>query len=276
VYVNFFARLGNQTWYSILMIEFLLINLVIALAINTVGFAVAFTFKTDKLTDFSYSLTFVTLIIVSLVRSENINTPNMLMAGLVTLWGLRLGSYLVMRIHAWGKDRRFDEIRENFVKFLQFWLGQAVVAWVVLITPMIFMWQNQSESWSLWHFVGLSVFVSALLFEAVADLQLFDFINRKKAGKTKQQFIDEGLWKYSRHPNYFGEISVWFGAWLYTFSALTPSQKLIGAITPLSIFFIIRFVTGIPKLEKSAEEKWGKLKEYKEYEKRTGLLIPKL
>lgn len=254
------------------MFEFILINLAIVLLINLVGFLVAFRLKTDKLTDFSYALSFIAVAITSLIRSGNINLPNIVLTALVTLWALRLGSYLVIRIRRWGKDKRFDEIRDNFTKFGSFWLAQGLTAWLVMIAPQMYMHQNQADEFGQYSYLGLIIFVGALLFEAVSDMQLYNFTGQEE---NRGKFINKGLWKYSRHPNYFGEISVWVGVWLYCFPALNMQQKAIGFITPLFIFVMIRFVSGVPKLEANAEKKWGEDKDYQAYKKRTGLLIPR-
>ncbi len=254
------------------MITYLLINLFSVICINLIGFSIAYRKKTDKLTDFSYALSFITLAVVSLVLSGNLNAPNVLLVVLVTAWALRLGSYLVIRIRRWGRDARFDEIRNNARKFLGFWVLQALTAWCVMIAPQLFLWQNQSNQLGQPSYLGLIIFAFALTFEAVADYQLYRFTG---ASENKGRFINKGLWKYSRHPNYFGEIMVWLGAWVYTLSALALPQKVIGFITPLTIYVMIRFISGVPKLEKSAEKKWGEDADYQAYKKRTGLLIPK-
>jgi steroid 5-alpha reductase family enzyme len=183
-----------------------------------------------------------------------------------------LGGYLVIRIRKWGRDNRFDEIRNNFGKFAGFWLFQAITAFVVLTSSLIYFYQNESSQFSIYHLLGASLFLSALLFESVADIQLYKFTSKNE---NKGKFIDKGLWRFSRHPNYFGEISVWLSLWLYAFPALTTTLKVVGFISPLFIFTMIRFFSGVPMLEAKAEKKWGTDKDYKEYKKRTGLIIPK-
>ena len=111
---------------SMIMFEFLLINLIVVIAINFIGFLFAYILKTDKVTDFSYALSFLVIAVSSLVKSGNINVPNKLLVALVTLWALRLGGYLVLRIRKWGRDKRFDAIRGDFKKFLSFWLLQGL------------------------------------------------------------------------------------------------------------------------------------------------------
>jgi steroid 5-alpha reductase family enzyme len=254
------------------MTEFLISALLISLGINILGFLVAYNLKTDKLTDFSYALSFVTVNIFGLFKSGNFNLPNILIVLAITLWAIRLASYLVVRIKAWGRDRRFDGVREDFKKFFKFWFFQGLTAWVVSIAALQFINLNDSNSsLSLVTVLGLLIFAKGLTIESIADLQLFKFSQNKE---NKGKFIDLGLWKRSRHPNYLGEITVWFGIWVATLPALSLNQAILGFISPLFIFLIIRFASGVPKLEKSAQEKWGSDKNYQAYKKRTGLILP--
>lgn len=255
------------------MIKYLLVTLLISLSINILGFLVAYRLKTDKLTDFSYALSFVALNTVGLIITQNFNWANFVLVGAVTLWALRLGTYLVIRIKQWGRDKRFDGVRENFLKFLQFWFFQGLTAWVVSVATLQFVKLNTEPSFTWLSAVGLLIFITGLVVETTADLQLFNFSkNKQKSGK----FIKQGLWKYSRHPNYLGEISVWIGLWVYTLPILSTGQAILGFISPLFIFLMIRFVSGVPKLEKNAEAKWGSRKDYQDYKKKTGLILPKL
>lgn len=253
------------------MLNYLLTALLISLAINIVGFIVAFKLKTDKLTDFSYALSFIIVNLFAFVKTGNYNLQNAILFWCICIWAARLGSYLVIRIRKWGRDRRFDEVRNNFFKFLQFWVFQAITVWVVSISSLQFYKLNTENNFKVLTILGLVIFFKGLIIEATADIQLFKF-SLNKANKGK--FINEGVWKRSRHPNYLGEITVWSGLWVYTLGSLTMQQALIGFISPLFIFLMIRFVSGVPKLEKSAEQKWGSDPAYKKYKSKTGLILP--
>lgn len=255
----------------ITMLEYLITALLISLGINLLLFAFAFKLKTDKLTDFSYALSFIVVNIVALAKTGNYSLPNILMASYITLWALRLGIYLVIRIKKWGRDRRFDAIRNNFTKFLQFWVFQAITVWVVSLAALQFYKLNELDKLGTLNIIGAAIFFTGLIVETTSDRQLFNFSNQKE---NKGKFINQGLWKYSRHPNYLGEITVWAGIYIFTLSALSGTNSLIGAISPIFIFLMIRFVSGVPKLEKSAMTKWGKDTDYQEYKKKTGLILP--
>ena len=103
-----------------------------------------------------------------------------------------------------------------------------------------------------------------LLIEGVADMQKFNFIQNKK---NKGKWINTGLWKYSRHPNYFGEILMWYGVYVASYTWLTDRNSLIATLSPLFITFMLIGVSGIPLLEKSADKRWGKDKKYKDYKR---------
>lgn len=255
------------------MVSYLLQMLILSLAINIAGFLIAFKLKTDKLTDFSYAFSFVVLNGLALFINKNYGWAHIIMFAMISLWALRLGSYLVIRIHKWGRDKRFDQMRCDFKKFLSFWLIQAFTVWIVSICSLLFM-RSPSQYVSTLSLIGFLIFLGALGLEASADIQKFKFISN---AKNKGKFISTGLWAKNRHPNYLGEIFVWLGVYVFACSSFDKSSEaLIAIISPLFIFLMIRFVSGIPILEKQADDKWGKQKAYQDYKKQSGLLLFKL
>lgn len=242
--------------------------LIISLAIQVILFIPAFIFKTDKLTDFSYSLTFIILTLF-LLLTNNISTSKIILATMILIWAFRLGIFLFIRITKIKRDKRFDGVRESFIKFAQFWILQGIAVWVILIPSIFFL--TQDLAMTKLSCLGIFVWISGFLIETISDAQKFSFMQRNS--KNKSKWISTGLWKYSRHPNYFGEMLCWIGIYLFVVSGLTTSQALISIIGPLFIIFILLFGTGVPKLEQSADKKFGKIKEYQEYKRRTSLVI---
>jgi len=114
------------------------------------------------------------------------------------------------------------------------------------------------------------VWFVGLVLEATADLQKYRF---SRDPKNKGAWIDEGVWRYSRHPNYFGEILVWVGVYLLAFPALIGWEKVIGLASPVLIICLLLFVSGVPLLEKAADARWGNEPAYKRYKRRTSILI---
>lgn len=250
------------------MLTILGISLAVSVVINISMFLIAFKMKSDKLTDVSYAFSFVVLAIFAALNSEK-SPYHLLLAGLIILWGLRIGSFLLYRVIKAGKDQRFDGMREDFLKFGKFWLTQAIVVWILMI-PSLFAFESQFIFTGL-SFGGILLWALGLLTEAVADFQKFRF---SQDSKNKDKWIEVGIWKYSRHPNYFGEILVWTGVYMYVVASLIPLQAVVGLISPIFITVLLLFISGIPILEKSADRKWGRLKTYRNYKKQTSILIP--
>ena len=246
----------------------LTVALVVSLGINLSMFLIAFWRKSDKLTDISYAATFATIAIWSFVTS-NQTWYHALLLLMVLVWAVRLGSFLLYRVIKKGKDARFDGMRESFTKFGKFWLAQAITVWVMMI-PSVFAFNAEpSRDWLA--ITGVIIWAIGLACETVADLQKLAF-NNDPANKNK--WIDTGIWHYSRHPNYFGEILVWVGVYLFTLASLPLLPAIIGLVSPAFIIILLLFISGIPILEKSADERWGKDAKYQDYKKRTSILIP--
>jgi steroid 5-alpha reductase family enzyme len=222
-------------------------------------FVPAYAFKTDKLTDMSYSITFILLTIIAFLLNTY-ETTKILLLTMISLWGIRLGTFLLIRIRKWKKDKRFDGIREKFTKFLGFWTIQGITVFILLIPALQYM--KSEPSYTNWTLIGILVWGTGLVIETVADHQKY-----KHKGK---KWVSTGLWKYSRHPNYFGEILVWLGVYLFT----VPITGLWGVISPAFITFMLVFVSGLPKVEASMDKKYGKDKEYQKYKEKTPVLVP--
>jgi steroid 5-alpha reductase family enzyme len=229
-------------------------------------FIPAYFFKTDKLTDLSYAISFIVLILISFF-SNSFTISKLILLAMVIFWSLRLGIFLFIRIRKMKKDSRFDDMRDKLFRFLGFWILQGVSVFIILIPSLFFLDLNKTRA----CYLGLGIWFIGLIIEATADIQKYKF---KLDKKNKDKFIDIGIWKYSRHPNYFGEILCWVGVYVFVFLSFSISEKLIALIGPLFITTLLLFVSGIPLLEKYADKKWGKDKEYQEYKKNTNILIP--
>lgn len=186
---------------------------------------------------------------------------------MVMFWGIRLGTFLLVRIHNMKRDKRFDGIRESFWRFLQFWLLQGVTVWIVMIPALLAMGKDNLRI----CYAGLFVWAAGLIVETIADAQKFRFNNDPD---NKGKFIDRGLWKISRHPNYFGEILCWLGIYITVFLSFSGREVLLALIGPLYITVVLLFLTGIPTVEKRSDQKFGNDPAYLEYRRRTSMLIP--
>ncbi len=245
-------------------------TLIFALVLNTIGFLIAFKFKTDKLTDISYALSFAGIAIYGAV-TNTMSVVQWCVLALVLLWSIRLGSFLLYRVYVVGRDQRFDEMRKSFTKFGRFWILQGITAWIVML-PATYLFQSEKVTEiTLLTLFGLIIALFGIIFEAIADWQKFQF-NQNPSNKGK--WIETGIWRYSRHPNYFGEITTWIGVYLACVAWITGSAVYIGLLSPLTIMVLLIGFSGIPILEKSADARWGKDKKYLEYKAKTSVLIP--
>lgn len=250
------------------MFTVILIALTGALAINLLLFPVAYKLQSDKLTDISYAISFLTVDVIGLLYAKEHNLFSWVLFLMVALWAARIGGFLLYRVLKVGKDRRFDGMRENFFRFGRFWLGQALTAWILML-PVV-MAQYRGGTMVALAFAGLALWLAGLLIEAAADYQKFRF----KTNPGRHPWIDTGLWKYARHPNYFGEVTVWAGLYVYCFHALVGAERLVALASPLFIAVLLLFISGVPILEKSANKRWGGQAGYKAYKRRTRLLLP--
>jgi steroid 5-alpha reductase family enzyme len=248
----------------------LLFSFVIIAGVQVLFFAFAAGFRTDRLTDISYGLTFVivTLFILALQRRPSL--WQVLLVSLVTVWGLRLGLYLFIRILKIGRDERFDGRREKPGKFARFWTLQAVSVWIILLPVTLYMSDTSRPGFSWPVIVGLVLWLAGFLIETAADQQKFAFKNKRE---NRGKWIENGLWKYSRHPNYFGESLMWLGIFVFTIPVLR-GWMWAALVSPVYITLLLLFVTGIPILEKKALKNYGKDPAYRAYVERTSLFIP--
>jgi steroid 5-alpha reductase family enzyme len=190
---------------------------------------------------------------------------------LISLWAVRLGVYLFIRVHRMGRDARFDEMHNHFFRYAGFWLLQGVAVFLISI-PAIMLIQNGAQTVHWISIAGVVFFLFGWAIEALADLQKFRF---KQNPANAHRWTDVGLWKRMRHPNYLGEMMVWVGIYLFAAPGLSAVQAVIGLVSPLFIVVLLRYVSGIPLLEKAALKKWGNDPAYLNYRKQTGMLFPK-
>ncbi|MFC1727281.1 DUF1295 domain-containing protein [Patescibacteria group bacterium] len=251
-------------------INIYVLALLVSLGINLLFFLLASTFKTDKFTDFTYGLTFIILAFLFLIKNQTFYLYQLLLTLMVTLWGIRLISYLLARILKIKKDRRFDKMREKPLKFLQFWLFQGITVGVIMFPSIYLLNVTKDKGLNPFMLSGIMVWALGLLIETISDWQKFTFKNNPK---NKNLWIQSGLWKYSRHPNYFGEMLCWWGIFVFALPFL-QGLSWLTIISPLFITFILLFVSGIPLLEKRYDSKYANNKKYQEYKKRTSILIP--
>lgn len=237
-------------------------------AVNALFFAYAAAKKTDIVTDLSYSLSFALVSAALIAFNPGVSPAALVPAWLTIVWALRLGGYLFTRIMAVKVDHRFDGMREKPLRFARFWTLQAVaVAVIMLPVTASASAPGTARGFGAAELAGITLWVLGFAIEVVADAQKARFKARGETG-----FISTGLWKYSRHPNYFGETLLWWALFVYVLPALSGAGFLV-AFGPVSITLLLLFVSGIPILEKSADAKYGADPAYAEYKRRTSAFV---
>lgn len=225
--------------------------------------------RTEKYYDLIGSITFISTVIINSVISKHYSMRITLLNTLVIIWTVRLGAFLFIRIkNNNGVDSRFTEIKENNFRFFMTWTLQGVWVFITLLPLLINTQKEKNTQFKVLDYIGLSLFIFGLLFEAIADYQKLAF---RSIPENKDKFIMSGLWQYSRHPNYFGEILLWTSFALIAFSGCHSYGVFIS---PVFVALLLIFVSGIPLLEKSADAKFGNREEYQIYKKSTPVLIP--
>jgi len=266
------ALAGSQGGGSALGMPVFALCVGIAFVIQWLAFIPAFLLQTEKFFDLTGSLTYISVVIFAMLLSPVIDGRSLLLVCLVVIWAARLGTFLVRRIQKAGKDARFDDLKPSFFRFLSTWTLQGLWVTFTLAAALAAITTTTREPLGLFALIGTLIWVFGFAIEAVADSQKNRF--REDPG-NKGKFIQTGLWARSRHPNYFGEIVLWIGIAIIAVPVLEGWQW-ITLISPIFVALLLTRISGIPLLEKSADEKWGGQKDYEEYKAKTPVLIPRL
>ena len=256
--------------------SYIVLNAVIlAFLIQWVAYIPAYTFQTEKFYDLTGTLTYLTVVWFTYMLSNSAAEPkigNLILASLISIWAVRLGSFLFLRIHKAGEDKRFRKIKPSPSQFFMTWTLQGL--WVSLCS-MCALTAISSEVGvitNIFFYIGFALFLIGFSIEIVADNQKNTF---RSLEENKDKFITSGLWAKSRHPNYFGEIMLWTGIALIALPSLSGTQYLT-LISPVFTYILLVHISGVRMLEDMGNKKWGHLEEYKNYKDKTPRIIPKL
>ena len=265
------ALAGSQGSAQVLGAPLFMLLIIGAYLIQWLVFIIAFIQKSERFFDLTGSLTYITLATVAVLLIPTIDRRAVLLLVLVVIWATRLGTFLFGRVLKQGKDDRFDEIKVSFTSFLMTWTLQGL--WVTFTAAAAFAaitTANQRElGWPA--LIGFLVWVFGYFFELIADSQKNAF---RGDPENKNKFIRTGLWAWSRHPNYFGEIVLWLGVAIIALPVL-KGWALITLISPIWVIIQLTLISGVPMLEKKADKKWGGQQDYEAYKANTPSLIPR-
>ncbi|KAH7929533.1 DUF1295-domain-containing protein [Leucogyrophana mollusca] len=281
---------------------YLALTLLVTIAYQLFGFAIAWTLQFDKITDFTGGSNFFLLALLTLLLGNTFCARNVVATILVLVWAVRLAAFLLFRVLKRGSDTRFDVVRSHFFKFLGFWIGQIIWVWTVSLPVVIVNSPSVSNArgsrcspafGTSRDIAGIVVWVVGWAIESIADIQKYRY---KSSKHPQNEVMSTGLWRWSRHPPYFGEILCWWGIWILCLSPTTSNGGLssparaaqYGAIvspiftTLAKLRSLLMFGSGIPLAEKGQARKFHSLNDesnqawldYLSYLSSTSILVP--
>lgn len=226
--------------------------------------------KNNSVVDIFWGLGFVIVAWSSLLFSDDINSTKLIVTLLVTVWGLRLTYHIGKRNIGKSEDFRYVDMRKKWgtswvllKSYLHVYLLQMILL-LAIASSYTMTNLKRTEGVDVFTIIGICIWLIGFYFESVSDAQLAAF---KKNPNNKGKIMVEGLFKYSRHPNYFGEATMWWG--IFIIGIMTPGG-LWTIISPITITYLVRFVSGVPMLEKHYENN----EKYQNYAKKTNIFIP--
>jgi steroid 5-alpha reductase family enzyme len=265
------AFAGSQKSAEVSGIPLFALCIGLAFLIQWVAFIPAFINQTETFYDLTGSFTYVTLVAVAVLLTPETDARSVLLLALVAVWAVRLGSFLFRRIRRAGSDERFDNIKPSFTRFLLAWTLQGLWVSFTLAAALAAITSKTKQELGILAVIGLLVWLLGFGIEVLADWQKSRFrADPENTGK----FINTGLWSWSRHPNYFGEIVLWIGVVIIALPVLAGWQ-LLTLISPVFVTILLTRISGVPLLEARADEKWGGQADYEDYKTRTPVLIPR-
>jgi steroid 5-alpha reductase family enzyme len=247
----------------------LIVNVAIVIWLYmTILFFISLIKKDNSIADIFWGLGFIVVAAFSLIRSGNLNQQTLVMNLLVVIWGLRLSVHVLLRNKGRGEDFRYKAWRDTWRFFVlrsyfQVFILQGIFM-LIVSAPVYFVNQYSDGTFHFIDYIAVILFLTGFYFESVSDYQLHLF---KKNPANKGRIMTSGLWKISRHPNYFGEAIIWWGI---SFFALSFFQGWIMLASPLIMTFLLRFVSGVPMLEK----KYNDHPDWNEYKQKTAPFVP--
>jgi steroid 5-alpha reductase family enzyme len=233
-------------------------------------FIPSYIFETEHYFDLTGSLTYVSVTLLAILFTVDISLRDILLALFVWIWAFRLGSFLFVRVKKAGSDGRFDLMKKDFWWFLMTWTIQGLWVFLTLAMALAAITSESKMAIDIFAVVGTLIWIFGFSIEVVADQQKTNF---KDDPDNKDKFITVGLWSWSRHPNYFGEMVLWIGIAVIAFPILIGWQ-LVALISPIFVIFLLTRISGITMLESRGYKKWKDDPAYIDYLERTSVLVP--
>ena len=241
----------------------------IILLVQWIAFIPSYLKSTEHYFDITGSLTYVTVAILAFAINDDKNIRSGILTLLVITWALRLGLFLLKRVKNAGSDGRFDDLKD-FSTFFMVWNLQGLWITFTLLSSLVIFTSTSSPDLGFYDYIGIILWFAGISIEIISDNQKSKFKNDLN---NKNKFIKTGLWKYSRHPNYFGEILLWTGVTIISIPLFT-GLSWIGIISPFFVYVMLKFISGVRILENRADLKWGDDELYIKYKKETPEIFP--
>lgn len=243
----------------------------LAFGLNWLVFVHAYRARTERFFDLTGGLTYISVIALALVLAGHAEPRSLLLGGMVSVWAARLASFLFARIRREGSDGRFDEMKTSFLRFLMAWTLQGLWVLLTLASALAAMTATRQAPLGGLALAGTLVWLCGFGIEMIADRQKRRF---RTAPANRDHFIQHGLWAWSQHPNYFGEITLWIGVTLVAYPVLSGWQ-FVTLVSPLFVYILLTRISGIPLLAARAQSKWGHDPAYRAYCEQTPILLPR-
>ena len=256
--------IGNELVQNIILLAFI---------IQWIAFVPAYMFQTEKFYDLTGSLTYTSVFAycMYLATLGTINWGSVIISILVIIWAVRLGTFLFTRIAKDGEDKRFRTIKPDMAQFFMTWTLQGMWVSVCSLCAITAIASDTGIILNNIFYIGLLMFVGGFAIEIVADQQKSAF---RAIPENRNKFITSGLWSKSRHPNYFGEITLWTGVAVMSFSSLSGAEYLT-LISPVFTYLLLVKISGVRMLEGRGQKTWGQDAEYIAYMKNTPMVMIK-
>ena len=243
-----------------------------AFAVQWLAFAPAAVFSTERYFDLVGSVTFTVVVLAALAARGAFDARSLLLVGMVVIWAGRLGSFLFLRIRRDGFDRRFHQLKSALAPFFMTWTLQGLWVSVTVSCALAALTASQTVPLGWPALAGAALWAVGFAVEVVADRQKQRF---RADPANAERFIDTGLWAYSRHPNYLGEIVLWIGVAVVALPALR-GWSFVTLISPVFVVLLLTRISGIRMLEARADRRWANDSGYRAYKARTPALVPRL
>ena len=260
---------GSQGSITVFGLPLFFVCGAIGFALHWTIFLPSYAFQTEHYFDLTGSLSYIATVIAAIYLNPNLDVRDLIICAMILIWALRLGSFLFWRIKKDGQDKRFIVMKTQFLWFLLTWTLGGLWVLVTMAAGLAAMTSDTTIALGPLAYVGITLWVAGMAIEVIADSQKTQF---RKNPENRDRFITTGLWAWSRHPNYFGEITLWLGLGLLALPVLSGWQ-LATMISPIFVYLLLTKVSGIPLLERLAQKKWGEDPEFIAYTKSTPALI---